>query len=289
MVITVTVSPQSDRAFALPITVTDSATLPAEHGDYSVTGLNARNEMDFARGDDSASFSVRLPVETDATDTDNEVVSFTIGATLPPSVTAGTISTAILTIHEVTTVETERPDTQEVASVLPNAPVVIEAPDASGAKVELSQGSDSGQPFLAKVDFDNSTCGSGPSGRNLVDCVEVTLFDLEGTATSTASFPAAAIEFRVSGGTNVRVDKREGPGAPWTSLPRCSDAPTSECFTVSGNTVTVRNITSFSQFAVTIPGLPGAPSGVLKTTERSTAPIAFKLTGWPLTVDLALV
>ena len=67
--ITVTVSPDADRALEIPITVTRGS---AEAGDYEVSGLS-NGKLSFASGDRSASFTI-----TTVDDPDRDSETFTL-------------------------------------------------------------------------------------------------------------------------------------------------------------------------------------------------------------------
>ena len=270
VVITVTVDPRGHSNFAVPIVLAGVAPsegiTEAEDGDYEVIGLNSSNQLEFTKGQTRAMFRIRLPVESDATDTDNEGLQITFGDQLPVDVSAGGQDQAVLIIYEVETVALAHPN-QRIASVLPNAPVTIRAPGDSRVKLEFPRGSTADQPFQAKVDFDIKACGTGPSGRSLAGCTEVTLFDLDGLPVSSdeqVRFAPAVLVIEAGSGDGVTVHKRSGPGAAWTALPACRDAAQgAECYQVlSEGFVEVRNITSFSQYAQSRLVVPGAPSGL---------------------------
>ena len=90
--VTVTLDSASDRALQVPITITAGT---AETGDYQVSGLSG-GALAFATGASSASFTVEAVQDTD---TSNETLTLGFGQ-LPGKVTAGTHSTAGITIND---------------------------------------------------------------------------------------------------------------------------------------------------------------------------------------------
>ena len=90
--VTVTLDSASDRALQVPITITAGT---AETGDYQVSGLSG-GALAFATGASSASFTVEAVQDTD---TSNETLTLGFGQ-LPGKVTAGTHSTASITIND---------------------------------------------------------------------------------------------------------------------------------------------------------------------------------------------
>ena len=90
--VTVTLDSASDRALQVPITITAGT---AETGDYQVSGFSG-GALAFATGASSASFTVEAVQDTD---TSNETLTLGFGQ-LPGKVTAGTHSTAGITIND---------------------------------------------------------------------------------------------------------------------------------------------------------------------------------------------
>ena len=124
----------------------------------------------------------------------------------------------------------------------------------SVSSVEFPGGATTGNPFQVRVDPAPLNCVTGPSGRTLAGCVQVDLFTLDGNvwdedADGTA-FPSATVKIVVTSTRGISAHRRADPSDPWTTIPRCAgEEDTRECFTVSGNEVTIRNIQGFSQFA----------------------------------------
>ena len=133
--------------------------------------------------------------------------------------------------------------------------LTIVRPSNSGPAVEFPSGATTGNPFQVRVDPAPLNCVTGHSSRTLAGCVQVDLFTLDGNvwdedADGTA-FPSATVKIVVTSIRGISVHRRAGPSDPWTTIPRCAgEEDTRECFTVSGNEVTIRNIQGFSQFAV---------------------------------------
>ena len=142
---------------------------------------------------------------------------------------------------------------QSTHGVPADIPTVVR-PSNSGPAVEFPGGATTGNPFQVRVDPAPLNCVTGPSGRTLAGCVQVDLFTLDGNvwdedADGTA-FPSATVKIVVTSIRGISVHWRAGPSDPWTTIPRCADEEdTRECFTVSGNEVTIHNIQGFSQFA----------------------------------------
>ena len=91
----VSLSPKATRAVALPVTVTADA--GTEAGDYTVAGL-AEEMLSFALGDSTRSFTLTANEDSDGND---ETVSLGFGD-LPEGVSAGTPSSAQVTLKDVT-------------------------------------------------------------------------------------------------------------------------------------------------------------------------------------------
>ena len=146
---------------------------------------------------------------------------------------------------------------QSTHGVPADIPTVVR-PSNSGpvsvSSVEFPGGATTGNPFQVRVDPAPLNCVTGPSGRTLAGCVQVDLFTLDGNvwdedADGTA-FPSATVKIVVTSTRGISAHRRANPSDPWTTIPRCAgEEDTRECFTVSGNEVTIRNIQGFSQFA----------------------------------------
>ncbi len=93
--VTVSVSPATDRALKIPISVTpDSET---EEGDYTVTWPGVADTLWFESGATAQSFAIQANADPDS---DDETVSLGFGTPLPAGVSAGTPSRATLTLGE---------------------------------------------------------------------------------------------------------------------------------------------------------------------------------------------
>ena len=139
---------------------------------------------------------------------------------------------------------------QTTRGIPPQVPTTAESPDGE-VTLEFPQGATAATPFQVRLDSVAGNCGTGPSGRTLVECAQVDLYDLDGNAWSEdAPFESAILKIEVANTGGIAVYRRDGPGDSWTSVPTCSESPNTECFTVSGNLVTIRNIQDFSQFTV---------------------------------------
>ncbi len=93
--VTVSVSPETDRALKIPISVTpDSET---EEDDYTVTWPGVADTLWFESGATAQSFAIQANADPDS---DDETVSLGFGTPLPAGVSAGTPSRATLTLAE---------------------------------------------------------------------------------------------------------------------------------------------------------------------------------------------
>ena len=92
---TVSVSPESDRALKIPISVTPGT--ETEEGDYTVTWPGVADTLWFESGDSAQSFAIQANADPDS---DDETVSLGFGTPLPARVSAGTPSRATLTLAE---------------------------------------------------------------------------------------------------------------------------------------------------------------------------------------------
>ena len=172
-------------------------------------------------------------------------------------------------------------DTQTTHGVLPGVPTVAGNPQGT-LNVEFPQGSSGNAPFQVRLDHAAQGCGAPPAGLALVTCVQVELFDLNGTplaaGSQTLPFNSAILNVVATSTQGIRVYRRDGPEVAWTEIPECSDEATGECFTVSGNEVTIRNIGRFSQFAVMRPQSTSAViiggGTVRRRNRRAPAPTA---------------
>ena len=171
--------------------------------------------------------------------------------------------------------------TQTTHGVLPGVRTVAGNPQGT-LNVEFAQGSSGSAPFQVRLDHAAQGCGAPPAGLALVTCVQVELFDLNGTplaaGSQTLPFNSAILNVVATSTQGIRVYRRDGPEVAWTEIPECSDEATRECFTVSGNEVTIRNIGRFSQFAVMRPQSTSAViiggGTVRRRNRRAPAPTA---------------
>ena len=93
--VTVRLTPAADRSVSIPITVTAGT---AEASDYTVSGLDSGNLLDFVGGDNSKHFT--LQAESDNDGPSDETLALGFGAGLPVGVRSGTPSTATVTLSE---------------------------------------------------------------------------------------------------------------------------------------------------------------------------------------------
>ena len=110
--------------------------------------------------------------------------------------------------------------------------------------------------FQIRVRSTPSVCGSAPSGQTLRECLSVEIFDLYGNAVSFENVTlndGVTVTFVRPSGSSITVRKRSSSGESWRVIPRCTTGSAGECYTIDGNTIEVSGITSFSQYAVTVP------------------------------------
>ena len=97
--VTVRLTPAADRSVSIPITVTAGT---AEASDYTVSGLDSGNLLDFVGGDNSKRFTIQA--ESDIVEEESgETLELGFGSPLPVGVRAGTPSTATVTLSETGT------------------------------------------------------------------------------------------------------------------------------------------------------------------------------------------
>ena len=111
------------------------------------------------------------------------------------------------------------------------------------------------------ITADTDTCGTQAVGNDVSLCVQI---DASGAVDGLTSEPASVvIEVSEERWSSLRtayaagrfyVYKRSSPGSVWQGIPACQAGPTNECYSVAENsdgsaTITISNITSFSQYA----------------------------------------
>ena len=181
--------------------------------DFSINGgeVEFRSQPDFGTPADA--------------DTDN-IYLVTVGAA------AGT--TAKVTTEVTVTVFTPVATTgnQVVGGVPSGAPTIVTSDDGTlgvgfpGGAVDTSGG------FQVLIDPNVEDCGVPVSGRRLTKCVGVTIYGRNGNELAEVAleeaFGSAEIDLVVGNTGSIAVHKREGPGQPWQSIPRCSGSGESE-------------------------------------------------------------
>ena len=184
-------------------------------------------------------------------DTDN-IYLVTVGAT------AGT--TAKVTTEVTVTVFTPVATTgnQVVGGVPTGAPTIVTSDDGTLGVGFPGGAADTSGGFQVLIDPNVEDCGVPVSGRRLTKCVGVAIYGLNGNELAEVAleeaFGSAEIDLVVGNTGSIAVHKREGPGQPWQSIPRCSgsgESDENECFVVSGRTFSVQNVRDFSEYAVT--------------------------------------
>ena len=146
---------------------------------------------------------------------------------------------------------------QVVGGVPPGEPTIVTSDDgALGVGFPGGAATTSGG-LQVLIDPNVEDCGVPVSGRRLIKCVGVAIYDLNGvvlTGTPLAeAFDLAEIDLVVGTG-RIAVHKREGPGQPWQQIFPCSgsgESDENECFVVSRRTFSVQNVQDFSEYAVT--------------------------------------
>ena len=124
--------------------------------------------------------------------------------------------------------------------------------------------------FQARIDPESDDCGSQAPQGNEYLCLSVDLFDLEANALADETLDqdatmelsldqsqANAVQTAIDANT-FSLYKGDATANSWTEIPKCPDpVGTSECYqfetTTNGGTITVVNISGFSDFTTSIP------------------------------------
>ena len=268
------------RLNARPVAVADTA---ATDEDTAVTIRVLANDTD-AEGDPLTVSSVSDPAHgTAAVDPDAQTVTYTPDSnyngrdTLTYAVSDGRGDTVTGTVTVWVYASVPTSGTQTIHGVLPGVPTVAGNPQGT-LTVEFAGGSSESAPFQVRLDRAAQDCAAPVAGLALVTCVQVDLFDLygnnwgEGEAENGMPFNSAILNVGATSTQAISVYRRDDPGVAWTLIPECSDVATGECFTVSGNEVTIRNIGRFSQFAVFGPQSATAGTSDGRTVRRRSRP-----------------
>ena len=158
------------------------------------------------------------------------------------------------------------------ATVVPGVPTTVETPSGN-LVLEI----EAANPIQVSLNDDVAGCESPVAGGATQSCVSVGIVTPAG-GNATGAARSAELSIVVATGERIELYKRANAAASWDRIPSCEDSPASECFAIAQNdgggaTITVRNITSFSQYAVVqVPAsattgggtavLPGVPTRV---------------------------
>ena len=203
--------------------------------------------------DGELSFKIPPNFGTPADDDADNIYLVTVEAT------AGTTAkvTKVVTVTVFTPVATT--GNQVVGGVSPEEPTIVTSDDGTLGVGFPGGAADTSGGFQVLIDPNVEGCGVPVSGRRLIKCVGMAIYDLNGMELTgiplDEAFDLAEIDLEVGTGS-IAVHKREEPGQPWQSIPPCSgsgESDANECFVVSGRTISVQNVRDFSEYAVTRP------------------------------------
>ena len=181
--------------------------------------------------------------------------------------TAGTTDkvSAPVTVTVFTPVATT--GNQVVGGVPPGEPTIVTSDDGALEVGFPGGAADTSGGFQVLIDPNVEDCEVPVSGRRLIKCVGVAIYDLNGvvlTGTPLAeALDLAEIDLVVGTG-RIAVHKREDSGQPWQQIFPCSgsgESDENECFVVSRRTISVQNVQDFSEYAVTRPPARRPSSG----------------------------
>ena len=178
-------------------------------------------------------------------------------------------------------------------AILPGVPTTVETPSGN-LVLEI----EAANPIQVSLNDDVAGCESPVAGGAIQSCVSVEIVASDG-GSATGAVRSAELSIVVATGERIELYKRANAEAPWERIPSCEDSPASECFAIAQNvgggaTITVRNITSFSQYVVVqlpasattgggtaiLPGVPTTvetPSGNLVLEIEAANPIQVSL------------